>query len=430
MIQISPRSDETQKGTSSLQFFRRNRPERFDTDSMHAFDTSSNRFYLLTDFFGSGKVSFDLDIRYRELLELKNSGKKFIGYIPNGYLPEELIWACDAVPIPLCRGGESAPVIASARCLLRFLDPFCRAQIGYRILKEDPLYQNIDLLIVPVTDNHIRAIADSWNFYTDVPVHRIGVPHAKTDHGFLYYVDGLHSVKEMLEKLTGNIITDQRLKQEIILSNEIKDLLRKISLVRALETGPVSGKEFLRLNQACLYTNPHRILEVLGLVYKKATEKRSIILKRPKVLLTGSTLALGDYKVYDLIEQNGVSVAIEEFCEGTKYYWRDVISGGNLLQRLADCYFMKRIPGAFFRGAARERFQFLLNLIRDFKADGVVWYSLMYRDSFDVEGHLFGNLMKKLEIPFLQISSEYEDSEKGALQTKIETFIEILLEAV
>ena len=26
------------------------------------------------------------------------------------------------------------------------------------------LYQMLDLLIVPVTDNHIRAIADSWDF--------------------------------------------------------------------------------------------------------------------------------------------------------------------------------------------------------------------------------------------------------------------------
>jgi benzoyl-CoA reductase/2-hydroxyglutaryl-CoA dehydratase subunit BcrC/BadD/HgdB len=374
-------------------------------------------------------MSLDLAIRYQDLIELKSSGKKFIGYIPNGYLPEELILACDGVPIPLFRGGESAPVIASAKCLLRFLDPFCRAQIGYRILKQDPLYQNIDLLIVPVTDNHIRAIADSWDFYTDVPVHRIGIPHAKTNHGFSYYVDGLHSIKEKLEKLTGNRITDQRLKQEIILSNKIKDLLRKICLARALKTGPVSGKEFLRINQACLYTNPHRMLEVLGLIYKKAKEKRNDILKRPRVLLTGSTLALGDYKVCELIEQNGVSVAIDEFCEGTKYYWNDVITDGNLLQGLADCYFMKRIPGAFFRGSAHERFQFLLKLIRDFKADGVVWYSLMYRDSFDVEGHLFGRLMSKLKIPFLKISSEYEDSEKGALQTKIETFIEILLGA-
>jgi benzoyl-CoA reductase/2-hydroxyglutaryl-CoA dehydratase subunit BcrC/BadD/HgdB len=376
---------------------------------------------------GNGRMFFDLAPRHQGLAELRSSGKKLVGYIPNGYLPEELIWACGAVPIPLFRGGESTPVIASAKCLLRFLDPFCRAQIGYRILERDTLYQNIDLLIVPVTDNHIRAIADSWDLYTDVPVHRLGIPHAKTNHGFSYYVDGLHLVKEKLEELTGTGITDQRLREEIILSNKIRDLLRKICLERISDPPFISGKEFMRLNQACLYTDRYRMFEILEPIYKKGTEKKNDILKRPRLLLTGSTLAMGDYKVHDLIEQNKASIVIEEFCEGTKCYWNDVITNGNLLKTLADCYFMKRVPGAFFRGAAHERFEFLLKLIKEFKVDGVIWYSLMYRDSYDAEGHLFGSVMSRLKIPFLKISSEYDDSEKGALQIKIETFIEILL---
>jgi benzoyl-CoA reductase/2-hydroxyglutaryl-CoA dehydratase subunit BcrC/BadD/HgdB len=167
--------------------------------------------------------------------------------------------------------------------------------------------------------------------------------------------------------------------------------------------------------------------EILGSIYKKATEKKNDILRRPRLLLTGSTLALGDYKVHDLIEQNKASIVIEEFCEGTKCYWNDVITNGNLLKALADCYFMKRVPGAFFRGSAHEISEFLLKLIREFKVDGVVWYSLMYRDSYDVEGHLFGNVMSKLKMPFLKISSDYDESEKSAFQIKIETFIEILL---
>ncbi|UCE74469.1 MAG: 2-hydroxyacyl-CoA dehydratase, partial [Methanomassiliicoccales archaeon] len=152
-----------------------------------------------------------LNTRLHDLMALKKEGKKIVGYIPNGYIPDELVYACDAIPIPLIRGGESAPVMDSTKCLLRFLDTFCRAQIGYRILTEETLYQIIDLLVVPVTDNHVRAIADSWDFYTDLEVVRFGVPHAKTSHGLTYYLEGLRLVKEKLEQLTGNDIKDQRL---------------------------------------------------------------------------------------------------------------------------------------------------------------------------------------------------------------------------
>ena len=150
------------------------------------------------------KLSTHLEGRISELKKLRDQGVKLIGYVPNGYMPLELIYACDSIPIPLFCGGEYAQVEESSAYLARFLDTFCRTQIGYRVLKSEALYQMLDLLIVPVTDNHIRAIADSWDFYTDVDVFRLGVPHLKTDHGLAYYLEGLGLIKEKLEDLSGN----------------------------------------------------------------------------------------------------------------------------------------------------------------------------------------------------------------------------------
>ncbi|PQP33341.1 hypothetical protein C6A37_13415, partial [Desulfobacteraceae bacterium SEEP-SAG9] len=80
--------------------------------------------------------------------------------------------------------GDHEAVAASAPYLARFLDPFCRAQIGYRMLGEEPLYQMVDLIVVPVVDNHTRAIAESWEMWTDVDLLKLAVPANKTKHGF------------------------------------------------------------------------------------------------------------------------------------------------------------------------------------------------------------------------------------------------------
>jgi len=45
----------------------------------------------------------------------------------------------------------------------------------------------------------------------------------------------------------------------------------------------------------------------------------------------------------------------------------------------------RRVPPAFFHGVIKNRFDYLLKLVKEFKVDGVVWYSLMYRDSYDRE---------------------------------------------
>ncbi|MBN1190912.1 MAG: 2-hydroxyacyl-CoA dehydratase [Dehalococcoidales bacterium] len=369
------------------------------------------------------KLLPDYNGKILELQAMKKSGKKIIAYVPNGYIPEELVYACGAIPVALDRGGDPAPVAASASCLARFLDPFCRAQIGYRLLKEEALYQLPDLLVVPVTDNHVRAIADSWDFYTDVEVFRFGVPHVKAKHGIEYYIKGLQVLKDRLEDLTGNKIEDSSLIEEIGLANQIRDLLKEISFMRRSAYPPISGKEFIELSQLSLLTDRHALLDILRSVRENLKSSEPERRVKPRLLLAGSTMALGDTKIVDLLEESGASVVMEEFSEGLRNYRNNVTSTGDPLKAMADCYFTGRIPDAFFRGAAEERVKFLLDLMKDFKADGMVYYTLMYRDSYDVEGYILHRTLEKSDIPILRLSSDYDVAETSGFRTRIETFV-------
>ena len=281
----------------------------------------------------------------------------------------------------------------------------------------------IDILVVPMTDNHVRAIADSWNFYTDVEVFRFGVPHVKAEHGYTYYRESLNLLKERLENLTGNKITESKLREEIDTGNKIRGLIRRISLMRRAEHPPISGRDFIELCHNSFYTDRHETLVVLQSISErlKATKPSGPV--KPRVLLAGSTLALGDSRVVDLLEEAGASIVMEEFSEGLKQYRQSVDTEGDPMQALADGYFSKRVPDAFFRGAAKERGDFLLKLARDFKVDGVVYYTLMYRDSYDVEGYILHRIFEKAGIPVLRLSSDYDVAETGAFRTRIETMV-------
>ncbi|MEW6615239.1 MAG: 2-hydroxyacyl-CoA dehydratase family protein, partial [Thermodesulfobacteriota bacterium] len=97
------------------------------------------------------RLSAHMDGRYREIRKKREEGVKIIGYTPGGYMPEELVYASGAIPVCLFRGGDHEAVAESAAYIPRFIDTFCRSQIGYRMLEEEPLYQMVDLLVVPVT---------------------------------------------------------------------------------------------------------------------------------------------------------------------------------------------------------------------------------------------------------------------------------------
>jgi benzoyl-CoA reductase/2-hydroxyglutaryl-CoA dehydratase subunit BcrC/BadD/HgdB len=204
-------------------------------------------------------------------------------------------------------------------------------------------------------------------------------------------------------------------------------LLEQISLLRQSERPPISGKEFARLNHASFYADNSTMVEVLNSLYSELKEREANI-PRARILLTGSTLAMGDYKVLDLVEATGGAVVVEEFAEGMRHYWEKVKPDGDLMERLADRYFRNRVPPAWFR-PSRERIDFVLKLARDFSVDGIIWYQLMYRDSYDIQSFYFQKILEQeTKIPMLKVQSDYDTSEIGPLRTRIETFIEVIEE--
>lgn len=364
-----------------------------------------------------------LDERLDKLLGMKKQGIPIVGYIPGGYMPEELVYAAGAIPVGLIRGGNAEAVSASLEFLPRWIDTFCRSQIGQYMLGNDPLYRLIDLLVIPVTDNNIRAIADAWDFYTDIETFRYGVPHDKDEDAYQYYLEGLYLLKEKMEQVTGNKITSDKLRDSITVSNRLWELFDSLSMLRCSSRPPISGKDFVQLNHASFFSDKQFMIKHLESLYEELNGSQGPK-PRARLLIIGSTLAMDDYKLLDLSEQSGGAIVMEEFAEGVRHYWERINSDGDLMEAIADRYFRRRIPPAWCRPAS-ERVDFVKKVIVDRAIAGVIWYQLMYRDSYDIHSFFFTKTIERdTGVPVLKIQSDYDPSETGLLLTRIETFIE------
>jgi len=360
------------------------------------------------------------------LAKAKRDGHRIVGYTHGGYLPEELVLASGAIPIGLIPGGDHSVVELAGAYICRWIDTFCRAQIGYGISGDDPYYDMLDLLAIPITDNHVRTISDVLAYNTPIDIFPFGVPHMKDSTALSYYIHGINRFRSRLEKLTGLEITDTKLREPISLCNRERALLREMSLMRKSDPSPLDSKDFVAFNHASLVADKSVMVDLLELALKELKEKSTFAAQGPRILLTGSTLAHGDRKILNLIEEAGGTVVIEEFAEGIRPYWEDVIPNGDLVENLADCYFWRRVPPAWFR-PGKERLDFLLKLARDFHVDGVIWYQLMYRESYKTESHYFPEILKKeTGLSMLTLESDYDSAEVGQLRTRIETYIETI----
>jgi len=354
----------------------------------------------------------------------KKKGKKIIGYIPGGYFPEELVIAAGAVPVCMIRGGDHSAVEASIAYVDRWIDTFYRAQIGSCISGEDPYYRMLDALFVPITDANSRALSDTLMYHTDMDIFPFGIPHTKSEDGCRYYLHGLTKVKDKLEQMTGTEITGERLADAIAVCNRERELLREICRFRKSPDMALSAQDFDMLNHASMIVDKAEFIQNLEDLVRELQEIETAAMKGPRILLTGSTLAMGDYKIIELIESCGGNVVIEEFAEGIIPYWITVKTDADPMGALADAYFTDRVAPAWFR-PGDERLENLIQLAGDFSVDGVIWYQLMYRESYKMQSFYFPEMLRKeTGLSMLTLESDYDPAETGQMSTRIETYIE------
>jgi benzoyl-CoA reductase/2-hydroxyglutaryl-CoA dehydratase subunit BcrC/BadD/HgdB len=374
------------------------------------------------------RLAAHLRDRPAQLEEAKKNGVKIIGSFPGNYVPEEIIYASGAVPLCLTHGGNPHPADAALSVLPHVFCPFARAQIGERLLKQNPYYSMMDMLVAPVTCQHLKKVAEVWEYDGDLEMFKLGIPH-KFDGDFEleYFIDRLKVLKDRLQAFTGNEITDEKISGAIALYNRMRELLRNISLVRRTSPSLVSALDFAKLNHASFYADPDFMVDVLDSIYQELKDKQQEMnVDSPRLMLLGPNVSYGDYTVLELVKAAGGEIVIEEICEGIRYYWHNIENKGDLYQSLARGYLVDRVPCAFMRDSAKKRLDFVLKLVKDFNVSGVIWYELLCCETYDSESYYFAHEMAERNIPMLILESDYGTADTGQLKTRIEAFIEIV----
>ncbi|MCK4369252.1 MAG: 2-hydroxyacyl-CoA dehydratase [Dehalococcoidales bacterium] len=361
-----------------------------------------------------------------KLKEQKEKGVKIVGYIGR-FVPEELIHASGAVPYLMCRGGEPEPPDAVIPYMLRFMSPYARSQIGYHLLGIDPVVPMLDLIVVQNSDCHESRLADLFEYFK-LPAARLGVPPDwKKVLSRDYYQKRLTWLREKLEVLTGNKISDEKLKKSIESINQTRDLLSRINLLRKKQPPPIGGYDFIRLNHYSFYCDLEKLLPKLNDLYEQLQKGKSPFSREaPRILLAGHVVGMGDYVVPKLIEDSGGVVVTEFLDEGMRQCAWNVKTDGDLMRNLGETYYLSRTPPSIFQPAWEERVEIMEKLIRDFNIDGVIWYELSFEEIYDLECSIISKAMDEMNMPFLKLESSYEYSREavGPLTTRVESFIE------
>ncbi|MHA1265933.1 MAG: double-cubane-cluster-containing anaerobic reductase [Candidatus Helarchaeota archaeon] len=368
-------------------------------------------------------------IRIKELIEAKAKGQKIIGTFCV-YVPDEIINALDAIGIGLC-GGTNFSNYAIEGVLPVNLCPLIKSAIGFKLGKICPYFESLDLLIGETTCDGKKK---SWEILAnETEMYIMEVPQCKQrSQAQELFLKELKALGKKLEEVTGKQLTVETLKSAMRKIEKKREQLRRIYETRKNDPPPISGKDALLVSQITFYDDPTRQIQMLGKLADeletRAKNKIGVVDKgTPRILITGTPMAIPNWKLHHIIETSGAVVVVEETCTGTRYFAGELKIKGNtideLLQNIANRYLS--INCACFT-PNENRMSDIKQLIQDYRIDGVVIYTLSFCQPYEIEAMNIQAELKKANIPTINITTDYSSEDISQLKTRVEAFIEMI----
>jgi len=345
------------------------------------------------------------------------------------FVPDELILAAGAIGVGLC-GGSQFWIEDGEKVLPRNLCPLVKAIVGAKISGTCPYFQSCDLLTGETTCDGKKKAYEVLGEYA--PVYVMDLPQMKRDKDYKKWEEEIYEYKAVLEELTGNKITEEKLGSAIKLCNRKRAALQRLYNARKALNVPISGKDALLVSQIAFYDNPERFIEMTNKLCDELEDriKKGIGAaseKSPRIMITGTPMAIPNWKMHHLIEESGAVVVCEETCTGTRYFENEVdesqTTTEGMIKALADRYININCA-CFTPNKGRE--EDVVRLAKEYGADGVVYCNLQFCHTYNIEYRQVEKALKEAGIPVIFIETDYSNDDTGQLQTRIEAFLEML----
>lgn len=365
-----------------------------------------------------------------KIKEAHENGEKVVGMYCV-FSPSEIAIAAGAIPVTLC-GTTQEPIEAAERELPRNLCPLIKSSYGFAITDKCPYFYFSDVLLAETTCDGKKKMYELMGEIK--PMHIMNLPQtAEGEESIVFWENEMKRFKNFLEDEFKVDITDKKLRDAIKLMNRERIVMRRLHKLNAHKPAPISGMDMM-IAQWLKGFNVDRekgieTIESLIEEVEDRIEKGIFAYSEdaPRILLTGCPTGVGGAdKVVRALEEAGASIVAHENCTG--YKGLDVLveesETEDPLHSLAKKYLST--PCSCMT-PNNGRLDLIKRLSDEYSADAVLDLTWQACHTYAIESFTVKKFVEdELNLPFLQIETDYSDSDTGQIQTRIEAFVETI----
>ena len=346
-------------------------------------------------------------------------------------VPPELIYAAGAMPVKLCGGSYTAFNVGDD-IAPRDACPLVKAIMGFESIGVMPVYQECQLMAVPITCDCKKKLAGYLAEHRKtVTLH---VPSGRDrDEDMEQYVRELYLFSQKLTEVTGIELSYERLSWACGMTAAAQYELSRFIELRRRYPLAVKGTHYMAAMNAISYTHislwTQYMHDLCDEIEQKAKRGEMASKEnRPRILITGSPIVFPNFKLPLLIEEMGGALDADETCMGE----RGASDPPAIVDQSTDGI-MRALANKSTRPCTcptfvdnKRRLYRIMQMLEDYRVQGVIYHVLRGCLVYDYEYQVMEEELGKLGIPIIRVESDYNEEDVEQLRIRVEAFIELI----
>ena len=358
--------------------------------------------------------------------ELKQKNIPFVGTFCT-YFPQEIAMAMGACVVGLCSTSDET-IPDAEKDLPRNLCPLIKSSYGFAKTDKCPYFYFSDLIVGETTCDGKKKMYEYLGQFK--PVYTMELPNSQSPEGLELWTKEIIKLKEKLESHFETTITDEAVREQVKVMNEVRRAMKEFYALTKVEPVPILGQNqfsvlygsSFRFDKVKL---PDEIRAVVAKVKAEYEQNPNKYPKAPRILVTGCPIGGGASKCVKAIEDNGGHVVVFENCSGAKSFDKLVDEDApDIYRAIAERYLS---IGCSVMTPNPNRLELLGRLIDEYRVDAVVEITLQACHTYNVETLGIKRFVNEVKgIPYMAVETDYSTADIGQLNTRMAAFIEML----
>ena len=382
--------------------------------------------------------TLELPKTFDEFVDARKAG--FIrvkDYVQNGghlvgmfcsYTPLELFDAAGVAVVGLC-GTSNEPIEDAEKVLPKNLCPLIKSSYGFAYTDKCPYTYFCDFIVGETTCDGKKKMFELLNEIKETYVLHLPQSQQRAYAKDIWYEE-IKLLKEKLEEKYGIEITDEKLREAARKRNEMRKYMCELYSLQGTVPPALKSTEVMATLAQGMFNFG---VDAQTASYKAKVDSVKAAIARgeqavspdaKRILLTGCPSTGVIQKVGATIEKNGGVIVCLDDCGGERTQKMLVDEDApDILRAISDRYLEIHCS---VMTTNEGRIENTREMVKKYKAEGVVEMVLQACHTFNVESTLMQKMCQEEGIPYMKLETDYSTSDSGQIETRLAAFIEML----